>query len=362
MRTTSTTSTFLLLLLGLGLASFTGATPGNTTCAVLDGPAAFHFGQASSCGKPLATLPFDPILAIPVVEASRSIPADAYLQLGGTTTTTENTVRTARKTLKMRCTEWRHMSVDIYLTTRARLQQQALHLRNEADQQWEAAAAQVTKAFTDAQDTYTTAVTSFSDAVATFAARMPSVTSSAATFASSWLQAWGPSILRALLLALAMLTVLKVHVATDGAIVAWMDKTSRFLAPRVVAWLQWLLVWEVYVMLCVAEGVLDFIVGPSVLFLADCVVPVTSFILCTFATIAFPRYVKPNHEDEEKKEMGLEGVFLLRWMDELMQLPGIVLVLAFYSMCYLIVLAVSKVQTRSLAVVNGDVIEQEADH
>lgn len=91
MRTSPTTSTLFLLLLGLGLslATSAGASQANTTCSVLHGPAPFKFGHVSTSGKPLATLPFDPILgalAVPVVEASCPVPSDAYLQLLGTTT------------------------------------------------------------------------------------------------------------------------------------------------------------------------------------------------------------------------------------------------------------------------------------
>lgn len=239
-------------------------------------------------------------------------------------------------------------------TTRALLHHQALHLHNGALQQWETAVARMAKAFKDTHDTTIAAVTSFSDAATAFAARMTTTISSSAVFALSQLQAWGPSILGVFLLALAVLVAWKVHVATDGAIVAWMNKSIRYLAPRVVAWLHWLLIWAVYALDCVAEGVLDFIVAPSVLVLAGSIVPVATLFVCAFISLAFPRWVKPNHEEEKKKE----GIFLLGWIDELVQLPGLFLPLAYYS----VMLAVSTMWAGVLAVVNGNEVAREASH
>jgi hypothetical protein len=322
-------------------------------------------------GADKALLVFKPILgalAVPVVEGFCAVPADAYIQLMGTTTAIlgwcpapEDATSTGALTLTMRCTEWRDWSVNSLLTTQTRLHLQALHLlhqwkvaadrvtkttknaqdtttaavtsvseaaatfaarltatrallhhearhlRDQALQQWEAAVAQVAKTGKGAQNTTTATVTSVSDAATVFAAHVTTTISSSAAFALSQLQPWGPSILGVFLLALAVSVAWKVHVAMDGAIVPWTNKTVRYLAPRVVAWLHWLLIWAMYLLDCVVEGVLDFIVAPSLMVLAGSIVPIATFFVCAFISLAFPRWVKPNHDIEKKKE----GISLL---------------------------------------------------
>jgi len=136
MRCYTTTSTLLLLVVGLGLAS-TGASTAtfdNATCGVLDGPALFTVDKHSGVDNALPT--FAPALGglvLPVVQDHCPIPTDAYLHLAGKTTdgldwclATENKVLTATSPSFMRrVVAWRKKSLDVLICTQTRLQQRA---------------------------------------------------------------------------------------------------------------------------------------------------------------------------------------------------------------------------------------------